>query len=583
MSTHFSNAQGWTIGAHANFQAVTGNSTIIHNHNNPEREDRVTLHGRTVRRVIDGDISFQRVLSSKILSVNVKPEGASTSTKSQVTIKVKKMEQTAKIYGYRGKFTATSLEPVDEKDRGRFKEVLKIANNVLEAAMCGRSALLKQVFAVAESENAMTLIAHDGGFPFGNLSYGCSKAAELANGDEFSNRYHREKEQIVFHYLYYTFGNAIQALRADETLRFPVTDRWSDWSLNVKNLTWRYDPASLCLNPPSERSLQPIPHPLPPLRQDALPRLNATEIIAHVEESFGDVLYLMALVGKRYIDLSDYARHGLLTLGTVVNHWKPGIVAHLPSTPSPEWFCLSSNPNVTVTCSSSGRVDLSFQKTGNVQVKLYFGWHIPEKDLHEVGFCLQGTFLDNPANHSTPAYLFVHPPPTEFVNNMHCIRYPFPDKPMYWSHDPQGRNTIAEEDQERFGIPGKLSLTEWIGDYWQEEHYTLVREHLRSRSYGLDGKRYAREHRHPELILADPHDTRIVEEYESLDPDVPETSPSPLASPLNSSFVKASVNLDTKHEDTPTKDAGAHWAKPGFLKNWCTFLFTPACVTSPDS
>ncbi|KAJ8095943.1 hypothetical protein PM082_015164 [Marasmius tenuissimus] len=121
MSTHFSNAQGWTIGAHANFQAVAGNSTIIHNHHSSAREDRVTLHGRTVRRIIDGDINFQRVLSSEILSVKFKPEVESTSTESQV-VKVKRMEQTAEIYGYQGRFTATSFEPVDEKDQEKFKE-----------------------------------------------------------------------------------------------------------------------------------------------------------------------------------------------------------------------------------------------------------------------------------------------------------------------------------------------------------------------------------------------------------------------------------------------------------------------------
>ncbi|KAK1234896.1 hypothetical protein PQX77_001893, partial [Marasmius sp. AFHP31] len=113
------------------------------------------------------------------------------------------MEQTAKIYGYQGKFTATSFEPVDEKDREKFKEIAKI---VLEAAMCGQSALLKQVFAVAESENAMTLIAHD---------------ADLANGYEFFTQYYRGKKQIKFYYLNYKYGDAIEALRVDRTLRFP--------------------------------------------------------------------------------------------------------------------------------------------------------------------------------------------------------------------------------------------------------------------------------------------------------------------------------------------------------------------------
>ncbi|KAK1230787.1 hypothetical protein PQX77_006114 [Marasmius sp. AFHP31] len=521
MNTYFPNAQGTIIGANANFQTVAGNSTTnIYNNPSLEREDRVTLHGRTVRKVINGDINFQRVLSSKIFSVNIKPDGASTSTESQV-VKVKKMEQTAKIQGYRGKFTATSFEPVDEKDREQFKQIVKV---VLEAAMCGRSALLKQVFAVAESENAMTLIAHDGGLPVGDLSI-----------------YSRGKGQLVYYYLDYALVDAIQALRADETLRFPVTIRWSDWSFNAKNLTWIYDLTSLCLNPPEESNLRPLFYPpLPPLCQETPRRLDTTEIAAHVEKSLGDVLFLIASVGnQRWIDdLSYYARHGLLTLGTVINCLKPEILAHLPSTPSPEWFCHSHNPDVKANLSSSGRVDFSFRKTGNVKVEFNFGWCIPEKDqlqcaflcqsLHfgddgddvrdvvyidQVGFSLEGTFPDNPTNCSTPAYLFVHPLPIDFINNLHCIHYPLPETLFYWSHDPQGRNAITEEDWERFGVP-ELSVKRWIGSFWKEEHYAFVREHLRSRSCNLDGKEYAHDHGHPELVFADPHDNVRLEELE---------------------------------------------------------------------
>ncbi|KAK1217935.1 hypothetical protein PQX77_019391 [Marasmius sp. AFHP31] len=607
MSTRFYNAQGWTIGAHANFQTVAGNSTSTTNiYNNPsqEREDRVTLHGRTVRKLFDGDINFQRILSSEILSVNIKPDGASTSTELQV-VKVKKMEQIAKIYGYRGKFTATSFEPVDEKDREEFKEMVKV---VLEAAMCGRSALLKQVFAVAESENAMTLVAHDGGFPIGNFTCGCSKTAELENGFQFSNQY-RGEDLIVLYYLDYTLADAVEALRADETLRFPVTIRWSDWSFNVRSLTWQYNPASLCLNPPEEGDLEPLLYPTPPLRQETLRHLDTPEIVALVEKSFGDVLFLIAAMGGMWnTDLSYYARHGLLTLGTVVNRRKPEILAHLPSTPSSEWFCWSRNPNVKANCSSSGRVDFSFQKTGDVKVDFDFGWGIPEKDRHQlqcaflcqslhfgddcadvrdvvfinmVGFRLRGTFPNNPTNHSTPVYLFVHPLPTEFIDNLHCVRLPFPEKLFYWSHDPQGRNAIAEEDWERFGIP-KLSMQGCIGSFWRERHYAVVREHLCSRSYNLDGKQYAREHGYLELILADPHETARIEELE--DPgSQPETSLSPLQhtssstpSPADPPVIECDITATL-----PTASVVTHWARPGFLKN-CYNLFSETVARADD-
>ncbi|KAK1215512.1 hypothetical protein PQX77_021876 [Marasmius sp. AFHP31] len=554
MSNHFNNAQGWTIGAHANFQTVAGNSTTnIYNNPNLEREDRMTLHGRTIRKVIDGDIHFQRVLSSEVLSVcKVKPEGASTSTESQV-VKVKKMEQTAKIQGYRGKFTATSFEPVDKKDREQFKEIVNV---VLEAAMCGRSALLKQVFAVAESENAMTMIAHD----------------ELANGFTFFNQYSRGKQQIVFYYLNYTLVDAIQALRDDETLRFPVTTRYRDWSFNVRNLTWQYNPASLCLDPPEESNLRPFFYPPPPLCQETPRRLNNTEIAAHVEKSLGDVLLLITGMGGTWdANLSYYARHGLLTLGTVINLNKPKILAHLPSSLSPEWFCWSRSPDVKAKYSSSGRVDLSFRKTGNFKVEFEFGWRVSGKDwnqlrcaflcqslrfvddcddvkrviyIDQVGFSLQGTFPNDPTSHLTPTYLFVHPLPIDFTNNLHCIRYPLPEKLFYWSHDPQGRNAIAEEDWERFGVP-ELSMERWIGTYWKEEDYAFVREYLCLRSYDLDGKEYAHDHGHPELVFADPHDTARIGECEFSNSGL-EASPSPsLASSSNSSLLEAPTNSTT--------------------------------------
>ncbi|KAK1220509.1 hypothetical protein PQX77_016719 [Marasmius sp. AFHP31] len=340
--------------------------------------------------------------------------------------------------------------------------------------------------------------------------------------------------------------------------------RFSDWLFNVKNQTWIYNPASLCLDPPEEEDLQPLFYP-PPLCQETLRHLDIPGVTALVEENFGDVLFLIASFSARWeTDLSYYARHGLLTLGTVVNRWKPEILTHLPSSPSPEWFSRSYNPNVKTNFSSSvpGRVDFSFQKTGHVKVEFDLGWHIPEKDqdqlqctflcqslrfvddcddvkrviyVNQVGFSLQGTFLNDPTNRSTPVYLFVHPLPIDFINNLYCIRYPLPEKLFYWSYDPQGRNAITAEDRERFEVP-ELSMERWIGTFWKEEHYAFVQEHLCSRSYNLDGKKYAYDHGHPKLVFADPHNTATIEEWKFSDLE-PELSPSPsLASSSGSSL-----------------------------------------------
>ncbi|KAL0057105.1 hypothetical protein AAF712_016268, partial [Marasmius tenuissimus] len=73
-------------------------------------------NGRTIRKVINSDIHCLRLLSSEILGVTVEPKGASTSSKSQV-IKLKKMVQTAEIFGCTGRYTATTLEPVNREDQ----------------------------------------------------------------------------------------------------------------------------------------------------------------------------------------------------------------------------------------------------------------------------------------------------------------------------------------------------------------------------------------------------------------------------------------------------------------------------------
>ncbi|KAK1216705.1 hypothetical protein PQX77_020657 [Marasmius sp. AFHP31] len=219
---------------------------------------------------------------------------------------------------------------------------------------------------------------------------------------------------------------------------------------------------------------------------------------------------------------------------------------------------------------------MAFRKTGHIQVFLELSLRVPKKDrnqlrcaylcqslsswydsddvrdvgeypshlpvllcliffpsvyIDQVGFYLEGTLLDDPTNLPVPAYLFVQPMPIEFINNVPCIRYPFPENLFYWSHDPtQGRTAIAEEDWGRFGIPD-FSVTEWIGSYWKWNEYGTVREHLHSGNYDLNGKQYAREHGYPELIHADPHDSARIEElaYWNLEPEI--SPPSSLSFP----------------------------------------------------
>ncbi|KAK1216414.1 hypothetical protein PQX77_020967 [Marasmius sp. AFHP31] len=559
MASSFSNARWTKIGANATFQTAA-RDVITNIYNNPESGDRVTLYGRTIRKVIDGDIIFRRQLSSKVLSITVNPQRElSTSSGSQVVkikhgisrrrrlwsrissavikpqgrtstsrasaesqvVKLKKMVQTAEIHGHPGIYTVITLEPVDENDRDKFEE---FAKKYLETMMSWRSALLVQVFAVAES-CALTLIVHD---------------AELANGDKLIVLYW-EKDMIVYYYISHTHNLAVQSLRDDKTTRFPVTNRWEDWSFNLKTLSWNYDLASISLNPPSEKDLQPL-GPIPPLRQETLRHLNTAEVSTCIEETLGDVLYLIASLDNSWItNLSHYARHGLLTFGTVINNNKPGILAHLPYTPSPEWFCHSYNPDIKATLSSSGRVDLAFHKAADIEVYLEFSLGIPihsrnqlccaylsqslrllhdDSDnmrtvcIDQVGFYLKGTFVNDPTTCNLPAYLFFPQLHTEVINNLYCVRHPLPQSLFYWAHDPQGRSVIAKENWKKFGIP-ELRVEEWIGGFWDKEDYTTVRESLCHKNYDLDGRKYACDHGYPELVFADPHETARIEEIKA--------------------------------------------------------------------
>ncbi|KAK1217959.1 hypothetical protein PQX77_019366 [Marasmius sp. AFHP31] len=444
------------------------------------------------------------------------------------------MVHTAKLFGYREKFTATTLEPVNEKDRAAFQEIAKSA---LQAAMCHRSALLTQVFAVTESD-AMTMLTYN----------------ELASGEEVVSRYWNNN-WIVFYYLDCIHTLAIQSLRGDEALTFPVTERWGDWSVNFQTLTWHFNPASLSLNPPTESALAPFPNHFPPLCQDTVPQLNSTEIVAHVEKNFGDFLHLIATDAGRWItDLSNYVQNGLLTFGAVVDDNRPGILAHFPSTPSPELFCQSLSPDIKASYSASGRVDFSFRKTSNVKVTIDFGLHIPNNNgirlrtaylcqsLHLrddcsdvrdmvyidlVGFHLEGTFPKDPTTHPKPVFLFIPPLHTKLIHSLHCVCYPFPQSLFYWSHDPHGREKIDEEDWERLGIP-KLSVQELIGTYWGDEEYSTIQEVFCWKDYDLDGKQYVHDHRYPKLKLGDPHDTTRIQELESSKSDSePEAPPLP--------------------------------------------------------
>ncbi|KAK1226152.1 hypothetical protein PQX77_010877 [Marasmius sp. AFHP31] len=210
-------------------------------------------------------------------------------------------------------------------------------------------------------------------------------------------------------------------------------------------------------------------------------------------------------------DLSEFARHGYLSFGAVVNHNKPEILAHFPSTPSPEWSCLSFGADIEANYSTS--VPWHRHRTAYLSQSAPFAEDCddPHNDLvfiDEVHFSLVGTFQYNPAKSTTPVYLFVPPIPVKLVNNIYCMQYPLPDTPFFWCSDSNGQNVIYEEDWDTYEIP-QLEILPWIGSSWYYHEYEIVHDHLRKKNYPLDGRQYAQEHGYPELVYGHPHNPGI--------------------------------------------------------------------------
>ncbi|KAJ8075423.1 hypothetical protein PM082_019761 [Marasmius tenuissimus] len=130
--------------------------------------------------------------------------------------------------------------------------------------------------------------------------------------------------------------------------------------------------------------------------------------------------------------------------------------------------------------------------------------------IDEIGFSIAGDFSRRLKTCPAPAYLFVPPLHVEYIDRMYCITHPLPDPIFYWSWDPKGKTVISELDWEQSGIP-QLEVETWVGSYWEDEEYRLIKSHLHTKNYEIDGKQYAQDHGYPELIWGDPHARRIVE------------------------------------------------------------------------
>ncbi|KAJ8074681.1 hypothetical protein PM082_022259 [Marasmius tenuissimus] len=463
-----------------------------------------------------GDVIVRRDVSSQVLEVVVETkrresDGGELQQRSKVMI-VRKTMQHVEVMGLPGNFTSISIERLDGTQEGL--EI--IAERVCRELASRRSPLFPQLVGIGQSKHPMWIV-HD----------------ELANGKEFAIKMWAEGSQVVWYYLWYTSNTSVFALWEDKTLTIPVSAERGFWNFNLKTHVWQYDISSISLSPSNiDLSLKPFGYPPTPLRQETRPRLDPTDIVTYFENQLGDFLHVIASSGEtRHVeDLSAFARHGFLTFGAVIDRNQPEIVAHLPSTPSPQWNFHNHSAGVEATYSTSvpSRIDFCSDQPGvPVNVNLHFAWRFPDllqrtaylaqsvlfafgcherlNDLvfiDEVRFSLIGTIPNRPTS-STPIYLFVPPIPIEHSDGKYSICYPFVDPLFYWSLDPNGEHAISEKDWETNGVP-KLKVLSWIGASWYRGDYGVVIQHLQTKRYEWDGRQYAWERGYPMLISGDP-------------------------------------------------------------------------------
>ncbi|KAK1219821.1 hypothetical protein PQX77_017449 [Marasmius sp. AFHP31] len=369
-------ARNVRIGANATIQTVTGDATtnIYHNH----REDLVNLCGSMFRRILTGDIIVRRNVSSEVLEVPIEPQQrepvTGTSQPQSTVTKVKKVVQHAGIIGIPGRFTRITLEPMGEGEED-FKVIMeRICREMASQRI--RSPNITQLFGLGWSEH-LSLIVHD----------------ELVDGKKLMNQFVAERNWAVWFYLWYTQRTSRFALSADKTLTVPVSAEWGFWTFNLRTHTWQYDISSVSLLPPSPNiSFGSLTYPPKPLHQQMRPRLCPVAIVACLEQQLGHFLRLIASFGEtRHVKtLSDFARHGLLTFGAVVDRNKPGILAHLPFAPIPAWVChnFSTGGEVVYSATVPSRVDFSFGQP-EVNVNLHFILRFPDEIRQRTAYLIQ--------------------------------------------------------------------------------------------------------------------------------------------------------------------------------------------------
>ncbi|KAG7091484.1 hypothetical protein E1B28_010515 [Marasmius oreades] len=514
--------------------SFTSANTVINNFNYPEgvsssRGDGqwfILSGGRGRFRLIEMcDINMLQEISSAIVHVPVKSRMLKSTNpfrgrleSRRATVKIRRRVQSAEIVQFGDqRFTVVSFEPEGEGDAERVRTVLQ---PFLEIALSPRLAWLPQLFGMGRLTTP-TLIYLD----------------ELVNGEDILRQYW--KTRIVYFYLFHRHAATVCALQRDRTLQklsLPLLGEPKDWTYNRRTRTWQYDVTYTTLSYAEDDSeVDLVFDYVLPLPNHCDPPLDCVEII-RIVPNFVELLSALGSL-MRVEHLKDFVRHGVLTFGAVIDRTKPGILWHLPSIQSPQWYYHPVDSDIDVSFESQSvpsLVKLIFLNTANVQtlkLNTHFSLHLPSEDrqrlrsayliqsqpfyrdaatwkdlvfVDELAFSLAGTFTSHPSSCHPPRYLHVPPLSSETINGAPCLRTPPDSLFFYWSFDREGKNRISKEDWPLYEIPELRSQT-YIGSNWWSPAHRTVWDYLRFKNYHQSGEELANEWGYPILIRGDPH------------------------------------------------------------------------------
>ncbi|KAL0569839.1 hypothetical protein V5O48_012128 [Marasmius crinis-equi] len=489
------------------------------------------------RTILEGDLIFLREVSSNTFTLTQPPDASIAKLKTtnpfrvrlernRMVTRVVRKVHTAEIVGFEPrKFTVVTFDSENGSETAEAPAgnalIWRRAYEISSSERLKRANHFPQFFALSESD-IPSLIYHD----------------ELVGGDDI--RYEYRNDAIIASYLHYLFQATYFITSSNDLVKkmsLKVSPYTTQWFFNLKSGCFLFDSTWMisCTESQSDKDEtrsendRTITRRSNSICTDIGPGLTPDRVVSHLQRTLSGYLHSLSSIGeaKRVDSLDSFARHGVLTFGSVIDINKDELLGHFPLTPRPQWYCTSNNSDATVHYSQSvkSRVEITFNpevEGRDWELEIHFGFKLPyeaseqlrvaflrqspsfrsdcpdaETNLvlfEELRFVLRSTIRRSSSSKLPPVlpYLFIPPLKATWMNGMPCLRWPSsPNVPLfYWSPYVEGNVYFSHRRWYwHRGIP-KTTLETWVGTNWRDENYEAVQDYLHLRSHHTEGQSF---------------------------------------------------------------------------------------------